>query len=155
MHSWQHEKLYETIWWYISVYTYLPIQETQSRCFILFPLQTQSRCFILFFLCNSVGLAVISDILVFFLLFSIQVYWLRVHKKLGGGDGGTGQLGQLTPTEQRDIPDQIMSCSAIKPRGSFSKVAIAQGLVSHQSVWWVIAFVSLVFFSSFPPPFSY
>lgn len=41
---------------------------------------------------------------------------LRGHKELGGT-----QLGQLTLTDQRDIPDLMTSCSAYKAGGEKKK----------------------------------
>jgi len=45
------------------------------------------------------------------------------------------QLGQLIPTEKRDIPYHMTSCSEKNPGGwRLAGAAIAQGLAGHQSV---------------------
>lgn len=49
-------------------------------------------------------------------------------KRQGRDTGGTADLNC-----PRDIPYHIISCSAIKMWGSFSKVAVAQGLAGYQS----------------------
>jgi len=45
------------------------------------------------------------------------------------------QLGQLTPTDQREIPHHVVSCSAIQLDGGVGRLAmaaIAWGLAGHQ-----------------------
>jgi len=41
------------------------------------------------------------------------------------------QLGQLSPADQRDIPDHMASRSAIKVGGKVDGGAAAQGLAGH------------------------
>lgn len=53
---------------------------------------------------------------------------LGLHTKLGGA-----QPGQLAPAAQRDVPCHVVSCSATKTRGKFSRTAVAQGLAEHRS----------------------
>lgn len=51
-----------------------------------------------------------------------------MHSKLGGA-----QPGQLDPTAQRDIQCHVVSCSAKKTTGKFSRTAVAQGLAEYWS----------------------
>ena len=57
------------------------------------------------------------------------------------------QLGQLTPTAQRDIPDHMTSCSAYKAGGRRGKAgtigAMAFVFPSHRYAWWSPAFLEV------------
>ena len=82
-----------------------------------------------------------------------------MHEKLRGK-----QPGQLTPTEQSEIPGYMTSCSAIKAGGEVGGGAAARGLAGHRSVGGeqLSSFASLVcpgfyfslcYFFSFPKNF--
>ena len=68
---------------------YLKAFGDKFKYILIYPSKKLNQDALYYLLFSSVGLAVISGILVFFLLFSTQVYWLGVHKKLGGGTAGT------------------------------------------------------------------
>lgn len=80
------------------------------------------------------------------------LYFLFCWGCTGGCEGA--QLGQLIPTDQKDIPYSLISCSAIKLPGFLSKDSLPRwsGHCSAYEIVWVnpfySAFFPLLFFPS-------